>query len=168
MYRTYFSSEDEIYNTISVIAKENRDADFQATMVACGLLWFGLTLAAIQRILVDEIDFENSRVFDSANARNVDISKTLLNHISSLLRNRNIKSLYLLCGKSGGVLQESSTGKRLAFLNNYEEISLKHFSAKDIYYSGLFSRVYDGKEDYEKLTKDKKIKYEAWVKKYRE
>lgn len=167
-YRTYFSTEDEIYNTISVIAKLNRDADFQVQMVACGLIWFGFTNASIQKILIEDIDFKNKTVFNPASKERIIVSEILIKHIESLIRNRAIQSNYLICGRSGEITQESSIGKRIAFLNNYSDVSQKQFSVKNIYYSGLFDRVYKGDIEQSSLTKDKKIKYEAWLKSYRE
>lgn len=169
--RTYFASEKEIYDSVAMVSglyHSRADYDFNGTQTVCGLLWYGFELVDIQKMLVEDIDFDNLIVFNRKTQENIVISESLMRFIDRFLRNREISSSYLFCGKDGGETQQSTVGKRLALLNGFEEETKKLFSAKNIYMSGLFERVYQGKVDYDTLRKDKKIKYDAWVKNYKE
>lgn len=178
MARTYFGSEAELYQVVKYIISQystsdidgvNRHINFDinSTKIICGLLWYGFELITIRNMILKDIDLDNSCVFNRKTQENICISKELSRDIERFLDNRNIKSEYLFCNKDGDITESSTIGKRLAILNNFENETTKVFSARNIYYSGVFDRVYSGKVDYESLLKDKKIKYDAWVKNYK-
>lgn len=179
MERTYFGSEDELFYVVKYIISHYSGSDvdgivrhvnfdINSTKIICGLLWYGFELISIRNLLIEDIDFKNCCIFNNKINEVIDISSELIKDIKRFLDNREINSRYLFCNKNGDITENSTIGKRLKILNGFEEHTLKTFSARNIYYSGMFERVYLGVASHDSLLKDKKIKYEAWVKTYKE
>lgn len=164
--KTYFKSESELYDSISFALSMDsaiKDYNRYSIFVVSGLLWFGFSLVDIQNTHIENIDFENNRIYNLKTQESVGVSDKLMEHIKRYLRNRPLDSSYLFCNRDGDITQQSTIGKRLSWLNAYEEQTGKMFSANNIAFSGLFERIYNGTEEHETLSKDKRIKYDAWV-----